>query len=170
MYQLDGYENNNKSFNLLPSGYHLNDDNLIVNEKNNLTNFNAVKGYKDGFVDVAKSTLDQNLKFQNGSTYAQKYDEIVANTWDEFFGNEKKKLKGRFNVNKSEFENNKKGLKPTKDEIKMFEKAIADSNNLSKENIEAILNLKNVLFGSLTQNNQKNYFEPTLDLINNMKL
>ena len=170
LYQLDGYENNNKSFSLLPNGYHFNDDNLIVNEKNNLTNFNAIKGYKDGFVDVAKSTLDQNLRFQNGSTYAQKYDEIVANTWDEFFGNENKKLKGRFNINKSESENNKKGLKPTEDEIKMFEQAIADSNNLSKENIEAILNLKNVLFGSLTQNNQKNYFEPTLDLINNMKI
>ena len=166
LYQVDGYDQNNK---ILPNGYHFNDDNLIVDAQKNLANFNVVKGYKDGFVSVAKSTLDPNLKFKNQTTYASRYDQIVANTWDTFFGNKTKAIVGRFNLEKNKIENNLSGLKPTQDEINAFTKAINQPNDLSSANIQAILNLKNVMYGFLTSSNQKNYFEPVLDLINKIK-
>ena len=189
LYQLDGYQSDHK-LSLLPDGYQLNNANQIVNSDGKLDNYNAVNGYLEGFADVSKSTLNPDLKLkQNGKeiTYAQRYDEIVENTWDTFFGNQEKNIKGRFNVLKTDSENGKKGLKPTDTEIEEFNKAMLNwpdnithdqnGNELSDEmkkqmlakNIKTVVNFKNVLFGFMTFQNKINYFDPMIQLINDQK-
>lgn len=63
----------------------VNEDFEIVDENNKLINMNKTGGYKEGFVDVSKSTLDPSLKFSNGTTYATRFDEIVEQTYERFF-------------------------------------------------------------------------------------
>ena len=149
-------------------------------------NLNSEGGYKEGFVNISKSTLDpDNFKFttlkdNKEYTYAQRYDEIVKNVWDSFFGskeNNEAGTKGRFYNEKntsSDEEYKKYGLKKDDDTVKGF------YNNISPEepkpgeepkpvNIEAILALENVTQGRMTFNNMTNFFTPIIDKINNQK-
>ena len=145
-------------------------------------NLNSEGGYKEGFVNISKSTLDpDNFKFTTKEyTYAQRYDEIVKNVWDSFFGskeNNEAGTKGRFYNEKntsSDEEYKKYGLKKDDDTVKGF------YNNISPEepkpgeepkpvNIEAILALENVTQGRMTFNNMTNFFTPIIDKINNQK-
>ena len=145
-------------------------------------NLNSEGGYKEGFVNISKSTLDpNNFKFTTKEyTYAQRYDEIVKNVWDSFFGskeNNEAGTKGRF-YNKKDAsaseEYKKYGLKKDDDTVKGF------YNNISPEepkpgeepkpvNIEAILALENVTQGRMTFNNMTNFFTPIIEKINNQK-
>ena len=189
LYWLDDYSSD-QNLSLLPNGYKLNDLNQIVDLNGKLNNYNALNGHSEGFANVSKSTLNPKLKLiQNGKeiTYAQRYDEIVENTWDTFFGNEEKNIEGRFNILKTNSENGKKGLKPTDAEIKEFNDAMLNwpnnithdqnGNELSDEmkkqmlakNIKTVINLKNVLYGFMTFQNKFNYFDPIIELINNQK-
>lgn len=188
LYQLDGYDSS-EHLSLLPKNYGLNEQNQIINKSTGqLENYNALNGYSEGFANVSKSTLNPNLKLSDGTTYAQRYDQIVANTWDTFFGNEEKKIIGRFNLEKNQTDQDGfKGLKPTTDEIKNFNKAMSNwpdnilkdenGNELSdeekikrlQENIKTVTSLKNVLYGFMTAKNKINYFEPMINIINQQK-
>lgn len=68
-----------------------NDEYLIKDKSSGqISSYNVAGGYAEGFVGVSKSTLNSKLKFNDGAnagkTYAQRFDEIVDETWDKFFG------------------------------------------------------------------------------------
>lgn len=160
LYGLSDYDDNVMN-NFLGNDHFINDRGLIVNKTTNeLENFNVEGGYLSGFVGISKSTLDSNLKLKNGKTYAQSYDEIVENTWKEFYGS--KNSVGRFNEQKT---STNKGLKPSEETIRDFSDAINALNN-TEENIKKILALKNVAFGYMTFSNLNNYFNPIINIIN----
>lgn len=129
---------------------------IISNNK--LSSANIQGGYASGFVGTSKSTLNPNLKLKNGKTYAQRYDEILNEIEDEFYGKDKKS--GRLNTPIG----TQNGLKPSQGTINNFKKAI--ENNSDKN---AILALKNVLFGYMTSDNLTTYFEPIISEINKRK-
>ena len=142
-------------------------------------NLNSEGGYKEGFVSVSKSTLDpDNFKFttlkdNKEYTYAQRYDEIVKNVWDSFFGSKDTNqagVQGRFynEKNDSETEQYKKyGLKKSDDIVKKFSENI--SEGATEAVINAVLALENVTQGWMTAGNMNNFFTPIIEKINNQK-
>ena len=138
-------------------------------------NLNSEGGYKEGFVSVSKSTLDpDNFKFTSKDyTYAQRYDEIVKNVWDSFFGSKSDNqagVQGRFynEKNDSETEQYKKyGLKKSDDIVKKFSENI--SEGATEAVINAVLALENVTQGWMTAGNMNNFFTPIIEKINNQK-
>lgn len=101
-----------------------------------VSNYNFVGGYSEDFVSVSKSTLNPNLKFAadhkieslRNKTYAQRFDEIVVETWNKFFGEDKKS---------GEFEKNKPS------ELEIYNGPIF---------------FNNPKYGGMTANNLDNYF------------
>lgn len=173
IYGLSGYENANMDSFLGTN--RINNDGFIVNNQGALANYNVNGGYIDGFVGASKSTLDSSLKFKNGKTFAERFDEIVSETWNEFFIDKKDEQGngvglGRFNIPISDTKN--QGLKPTEQTIEKFNKYIGEnfkdlSNEQKTEAINAILGIKNVLFGYMTAGNLESYFKPVIKEINN---
>lgn len=142
-------------------------------------NYNVNGGYKEGFVGVSKSTLDPKLTFKNNKTYAARFDEIVEETWSEFFGNEKQK--GRFLIPVG----TGNGLMPNDKLIEQYndpnegisfvleneknksEWGNKEWNERLKKSIEITTSLKNVHVGYMTAKNKDNYFAPMVAIINN---
>ena len=191
----DGETSKNK-VNLLDSTHQMDDSRRIQAKKDNgkfeYENLNSEGGYKEGFVDISKSTLDPNYyKFMTPTksgetyTYAQRYDEIVKNTWDSFFGKKETGevgTKGRFYNEKSssssETDLDKKyGLKKSSTIVEEFYKNITlmlsepDENGEQKvlNNINAVLALENVTQGAMTARNVIPFFTPVIDKINKQK-
>ena len=172
---------------LTGSGYRISDG-LIMNGSTPV-NFNSTGGYKEGFVGVSKSTLDPNLfKFQNtneNKTYAQRFDEIVDQTWKDFFGEGDRV--GRFETDKTSTSGLvQNGLKDDQ-AIKDFNDAMGqwagmhrkDANNndipISDEEIQTndiiprVLALKNPFYGYMNFDNKRVYFDPIIKQINEFK-
>lgn len=174
LYGLSNYDPN-KMESFLGKDYSIDESTGLIQHKvgNEFvkTNFNVDKGYEAGFVSVSKSTLDKNLAFKSGVTYAEAYDILVSRAWDSFFGKDPLKQEGRLQKSISE----KGGLKPNDDIINKFNGPTGISYFLinekpSKEGIqESIKNvgaMKNVFYGYMTAQNKLNYFDPVVQLIN----
>ena len=178
VFGLTDYDTANQSeekTNLLHGSGNTISDGLIMNGGSPV-NFNSTGGYKEGFVGVSKSTLDPNLfKFKNkNKTYAERFDEIVAETWDKFFGkgDEEGLLQKKKNDNGGLFDENL---------FNQFNSATdrwsGYRNNAktdpTKEQIDDvkphILNLKNPFYGYMTFDDKWIYFDPIIDYINNFK-
>ena len=176
IYDLTDYDNDSKDKNsLLDSTHQMDDSRRIQVKKNNkweYENLNSVGGYKEGFVDISKSTLDPNYykfmtKTRSGETYtyAQRYDEIVKNVWDSFFGSKENGdvgTKGRFYTEKTTSDKN--GLKKDQTTVDNFYKNISPGGNPS-----AVLALENVTQGGMTAGNMDTFFMPVIDKINKQK-
>ena len=181
IYDLTDYDSSSKDKNsLLDSKHKMDDSRRIQVEKSGkweYENLNSVGGYKEGFVDISKSTLDPNYykfmtKTRSGETYtyAQRYDEIVKNVWDSFFGskeNDKVGTEGRFYNEKTSGaseEYKKNGLKKQQNIVDAFYKNISPGGNPS-----AVLALENVTQGGMTAGNMDTFFMPVIDKINKQK-
>ena len=164
-----------KKTNLLYDSGNTISDGLIMNGGSPV-NFNSTGGYKEGFVGVSKSTLDPNLfKFKNkNKTYAERFDEIVAETWDKFFGkgDEEGLLQKKKNDNGGLFDENLfNQFNSATDRWSGYRNNA--KTNPTKEQIDDvkphILNLKNPFYGYMTFDDKWIYFDPIIDYINNFK-
>ena len=181
IYDLADYDNDSKDKNsLLDSTHQMDDSRRIQVQKSGkweYENLNSVGGYKEGFVDISKSTLDPNYyKFMTTTksgetyTYAQRYDEIVKNVWDSFFGskeNDKVGTEGRFYNKKEDSSSDdykKHGLKKDQNIVDEFYKNVSPGGNPN-----AVLALENVTQGGMTAGNMDTFFMPVIDKINKQK-
>ena len=168
----DSANNTDKTTNLLDgSGYTINKRKIVKDGV--AANFNSIGGYKEGFVGVSKSTLDENVfKFnKDNKSYAKRFDEIVVETWKKFFGEGDQK--GLLEKDKSE-----SGLFD-QDLLTAFDAATKDwgdhiketNGNPTQAKIDEIkpkiLALKNPFFGYMTSADKPIYFDPIIDYINN---
>lgn len=182
IYKLTGYDAQNGNLSILDDMHTIDDQGIIRNQNQEAVNLNVIGGFKDGFVGVSPSTLD-GQKWQlniNGQamTYAQRYDQIVANVWQEFYGQANQP--GRFETPKNQQINGKNGLLPDVSVINDFNQAMEEWKTIAARlekneavapseinaNAQKILALENPLFGYMTGQNQLNYFDPVVQKIN----
>lgn len=175
VYGVAGFDSE-KMDSFLPQGYSFNIETGFfesVNKagKKETKNCDVKKGYDASFVGTSKSTLSSDLKFKNGTTYAQRYDEITSQTWDEFFGTKDKV--GRFDLSVNQTEEyegfdkqmiSKKGLLPSQTIIDNFITSITAEIKPDELTtiISNILSLKNVKIGFMTAGNKSTYFDPQM--------